>query len=365
MADMQEIFRQYAPKYLDQYKDSMPENHIKTIEAILSCRTAASGIVVYDCPDCGHIHVGFRSCGNRHCNICQGHKTREWLDNQLDRQLPGHHFMITFTVPDRLRRIIRSNQRQAYEAMFAASSQTLKIFAADPKYIGGDLPGFFGVLHTWGRQLQYHPHIHYVVTGGAVSTIDGRWHASRLDFFAPVKAMSKVFRGKLKNQFKKLGLYSAVDPGVWKEGFNVNSQFMEGSHHSIRYLAPYVFKVAISNQRIIKVEDDHVYFKYKKQHSNRWRTMKLHAMEFIRRFLQHVLPTGFMKIRYFGFMGAKPSVPRERVRALIELAFGFEVNDPQPVETPVHVPACPNCGARLILRCVMFRLLPIPTSGSG
>ncbi|MFO7622105.1 MAG: transposase zinc-binding domain-containing protein [Bacteroidales bacterium] len=163
MTDIQLIFKEYGPQYKDLFKEHMPKNHIKTIDAIISCRTAASGVVVYDCTGCGQVHVTYRSCGNHYCNICQGHKTRQWLENRLDRQLPGHHFMITFTIPEQLRYFFRSHQCKAYNAMFEASSQTLKAFAADPKYIGGDLPGFFGVLHTWGRQLQFHPHIHYVV----------------------------------------------------------------------------------------------------------------------------------------------------------------------------------------------------------
>lgn len=139
--------------YLNQYKDCMPKNHIKAIDAITGCRTADAGVVVQDCSGCGRVHVTYLSCGNRHCNICQGHKTRTWMEKQLDRQLPGHHFMITFTIPEQFRAFFRSNQRVAYEAMFAASSQTLKAFAADPKFVGGDLPGFFGVLHTWAASF--------------------------------------------------------------------------------------------------------------------------------------------------------------------------------------------------------------------
>lgn len=364
MTDMQQIFTEYAPQYLDQYKDRMPKNHIKAIEAVIDCRTAGAGVVVCDCTGCGHVHVNFRSCGNRHCNLCQGHKTRTWLEKQLDRQLPGHHFMITFTIPEQLRAFFRSNQCVAYEAMFAASSQTIKTFAADSKYVGGDLPGFFGVLHTWGRQLQYHPHIHYVVTGGAVSTSGGKWHPSRLDFFAPVKAMSKVFRAKLKALFKQRGLLHRIDAKVWKLGFNVNSQHVSGSHHSIKYLAPYVFKVAITNGRIVKVEENNVVFRYKKPKSSRWRTMSLPVMEFIRRFLQHVLPTGFMKVRYYGFMAAKPRISREHVRSLIELTFGFEVPDPPRKEASQPVLRCPECGSRLVLRYVTAGLFG-PAKGAG
>ena len=353
MAHIQEIFKTYAPAYIRQYGDRMPKNHIKAVNAITSCRTAAAGIVIYDCVECGRPHMRFLSCGNRHCSLCQSHKTRQWLEKQIDRQMPGHHFMITFTVPEQLREVIRGHQRTAYEAMFAASSQTLKIFAADPRYVGGNLPGFFGVLHTWGRQLQYHPHIHYVVTGGAVSVSDGRWHPSSQAFFAPVNAMSLIFRAKLKELFRNQGLYSNIDPDVWQKGFNVNCQAMTGSHQSIRYLAPYVFKVAITDRRIIAVENDVVRFRYKKSGSQRWRTMTLATDEFIRRFLQHVLPTGFMKIRYFGFMGSKPSVRRDQVRALIEMAYGFDVDVPAPEPASERLPVCEECGARLIIRYVV------------
>lgn len=352
MTTLKDIFTQYAPEYVEKFKDRIPKLHLKAISAIISCRTAATGIVTYDCAECKNIHVTFLSCGNRHCNVCQGHKTKQWLEKQLHRQMPGHHFMTTFTVPEQLRRNIRSNQRKAYGALFDASSQTLKAFAADPKYIGGDFPGFFGVLHTWGRQLQYHPHIHYVVPGGAFSTSDMQWHPSGLAFFAPVKAMSKVFKAKLKACFKANGLYSGIDPKVWKLGFNVDCRPMTESHHSVRYLAPYVFKVAITNTRIIKVENRMVFFKYKKKDSNRWRTISLKVFEFIRRFLQHILPTGFMKVRYYGFMHPCASVKADRIRILIEIAFGFEIDEAPAEKASAPGPVCSECGGRLILRNV-------------
>jgi len=348
--NIQQIFKTYAPEYLDRYKDKMPKNHLKVINAIIACRTAACGIIVYDCTGCGKTHIGFRSCGNRHCPVCQNQKTRQWLAKQLDRQLPGHHFMITFTVPEQLRPFIRKHQRKTYSALFAASSQTIKTFAADPKFVGGDLPGFFGVLHTWGRQLQYHPHIHYVVPGGALSKSDHTWHPSQIAFFAPVKAMSKIFRAKLRRQMKRLNLIDDIDPGVWNKGFNVNCQPVAQSQHSIRYLARYVFKVAISNSRIVKVENQKVFLRYKKPRTRRWRTLVLDVIEFMRRFLQHVLPTGFMKIRYYGFMSPGSSFSLKQVTFLIQMAFGFDL--PAPAGEPVSflMPTCPHCGATLKLR---------------
>jgi len=350
MTTIKDIFTTYGPEYIQRFGDRMPADHHKVIDAIINCRTAHYGASIYQCTQCGKNHVVYRCCGNRHCPNCQHHKTRQWLQTQLDRQLPGHHFMLTFTVPEKLRRFIRSHQRVGYAAMFAASSQTIKKLAADPKHIGADMSGFFGVLHTWGRQMPYHPHIHYVVPGGAFSKSDGRWLCSRIDFFLPVKAMSKIFKAKLRDIIKSSKLYHQVDSDVWNQDWIVNCQAIGSAQRSLKYLAPYVFKVAISNSRIVKLENRTVFFKYRKHKSNRWRTMSLDVMEFMRRFLQHVLPTGFMKIRYYGFLHPASSLSLEKIATLIELAFGFEIITPKVVLKPPEPMTCSSCSASLVLR---------------
>lgn len=344
---IKEIFQAYAPEYLENFGDDIPSEHRKVIDAILNCRSQYYGASLYQCEKCGQRHVVYRCCGNRHCPNCQYHKSQKWLQAQLKRQLPGHHFMITFTVPKQMRRFIRSHQRVCYAAMFAASSQTIKKLVRDKKYIGGDLPGFFGVLHTWGRQMPYHPHIHYVVAGGAFSKTDDRWHSSRIDFFLPVKAMSKIFKEKFRDEMKKSRLASKIPKDAWKQAWIVNCQAVGSSAASVKYLAPYVFKVAISNSRITKVENRKVFIKYKKQRSRRWRTMALDVMEFLRRFLQHVLPTGFMKVRYYGFMSPASSVPLSKIATLIELTFGFEIETPKVIREPIQMPKCSHCGGNL------------------
>ena len=264
METIKDIFTTYGPEYIERFGEAMPAEHRKAIHAIINCRTQEYGIAVYKCQECGRTHMLFRSCGNRHCPTCQNHKTRWWQEKQFERQVAGHHFMITFTVPEQIRPFIRSNQRIAYAAMFKSSSKALKALAADKRFVGGDIPGFFGALHTWGRQLHYHPHIHYIVPGGAFSSKEGLWRPSRLDFFAPVKALSKIFKAKFRDEMKKAGLYGDIPSDVWNIGWNVNSQAVGSSEQSIKYLAPYVFKVAISNSRIVKVEDGKVTFRYKK-----------------------------------------------------------------------------------------------------
>jgi len=363
MKTIKEIFQAFGPEYMDCFGNAMPGDHKKVINAIINCRTNHYGATVYTCEECGQTHIIYRSCGNRHCPNCQHHKARRWLNKQLKRQLPGHHFMITFTVPQQIRRFIRSHQRICYSALFAASADTMKKLSIDSKYIGGDLPGFFGVLHTWGRQLQYHPHIHYVVPGGAISKKDCKWHPSKAHFYLPVKAMSIIFKAKLKAAMKKYRLYTQIPPAVWDQSFNVNCQAVGESERSIKYLAPYVFKVAISDYRIVNVENRRVKFKYKKSNSNRFRTMDLDVFEFMRRYLQHVLPTGFMKVRYFGFLNPNCSVSLDKISALIQIAFGFLLKMPKIDIKPLKVPTCSFCGGDLIYRASILAFHWAPAGG--
>ena len=351
MGAIQKLFIDYGPAYLDRFGDSMPANHRKAIEAIVGCRTAACGITVYDCEECGETHHFYRSCGNRHCPSCQHQKSLQWMERQLERALPGHHFMATFTVPEEIRSFIRSHQKEAYGAMFKASSETLKKLSSDGNYIGGDAPGFFGVLHTWGRTLTFHPHIHYVLPGGAFSTEDGQWHPSRIDFYLPVKAMSKIYKAKFRDLMIEKGLFEQIPSDVWKKDWNVNIQAVGDSGQTIKYLSRYVFQVAISDHRIVKVEDGNVTFRYRKPDSRRDRLMTLDAMEFIRRFLQHVLPSGFMKIRYYGFLNPNSAVKLDVVRCAIELCNAFETETPEAAIEPVKPLCCPSCGGRLKYQC--------------
>lgn len=348
MTTITDIFSRYAPEYLEKYPN-LPQAHRKVIEAILDCRTGQYGSTVYQCQGCGQIHTVHCSCGNRHCPQCQHHKTRGWLEKQLARQLPGPHFLITFTVPEELRDFIRSHQKVCYEALFKASSEALKLLARDPRFIGTDLPGFTGILHTWGRQLQHHPHIHYIAPGGALSRNRSTWLPSSAHFYVPVLALSPICRKKFKDEMEKAGLLDQIDPKVWEIDWVVNSQAVGNGSTSLKYLAPYVFKVAISNSRIVGLQDRMVTFKYRKKGSSRYRTTSLEVMEFIRRFLQHVLPPGFMKVRHFGLMSSNCSIPIAAIRPMILLQSDAL---PEPSEGKSDSPAgpyCPDCGGVLVL----------------
>lgn len=361
MGAINDIFKSFGPEYLDRYGDTMPDNHKKAIQDIVSCRTEAQGLAVYQCQECNTIHMVYKSCGNRHCPSCQYHKTRQWLEKQKQGQLPGHHFMLTFTMPQEIRDFIHSNQRVCYAAMFKASSDSIKKLAKDPKFIGGDLAGFFGVLHTWGRQQQYHPHIHYIAPGGAVT--DGEWLSSYAHFFLPVHALSKICKAKFKHEMDKAGLLDEIPEDVWQKDWNVNSQAVPTQEHCIEYLAPYIFRVAISNSRIVKVEERRVFFKYRKKGSRRMRTTSLDVMEFMHRFLQHVLPSGFMKVRYYGFLHPNCSTPLEEIADIIRQACELTTPVEDTVEAPSSAPTapvCSVCGGPMVCKAVILPCMMAP-----
>jgi hypothetical protein len=349
MAGIAEIFRTYGPEYIAKHPN-MPLNHRKVLVAILQCRTGQLGQAVYHCQGCGKVHTINCSCGNRHCPLCQYHKSQDWLTKQQNRQLSVPHFMITFTVPQEMRGFLRSHQSFGYQALFQASSQALKLLARDSKFIGTDLPGFTGVLHTWGRQLTYHPHIHYIVPGGGLSPDRTRWLQAQPAFYLPVRALSLVYRAKFKELVTRAGLLQEVDPKAWATPWNVNSKAVGDGDASLTYLAPYVFKVAIGNSRIVKVQNRTVTFSYRKKDSTRSRTMDLDVMEFIRRFLQHALPAGFMKVRHYGFMHPSCSVPIDDIKTLTKHSDrdSRHEEEAQPKILPGPAMYCPDCGRPLV-----------------
>ena len=352
MGTIKNIFIEHGPAYLAGYGQTMPKGHKKVIRAIINCKTDVFGICVSTCSDCGFTDYVPISCGNRHCPNCQYQKTRQWLDRQQQKRLPGPHFMITFTVPAQIRTFIRSHQKKAYSAMFEASSRALKKPAKDPRHIGGDLPGFYGVLHTWGRQMQFHPHIHFVVAGCAFSKKDMVCHPAKNNFYLPIIPLGMIYKAKFKELMQKAGLFSQIPSSAWKPAWNVNCQAIgDNDEYANKYLATYVFKVAVTDSRV-KTDNKTVFVTYKKQKSNRPRTMKLAPFEFIRRFLQHVLPWGFMKIRYYGFMHPSCSLDLDKLRMLISLAFRLKViiNPCKPEPEPLPEPVCKRCGGTLVLQ---------------
>ena len=363
MPTVADVVRRSGVAYLAKFGNAVPLEHRKVLCMIAKCRTGELGTVVSRCEQCQREHVMGRSCGNRHCPSCQQHKTKAWLADQTSRLLPCPYFLLTFTLPASLRMFVRAHQRVCYSALFAASSATIRTLSADPKYIGSPKCGFFGVLHTWGRDVGYHPHVHYVVPGGAVSQDGSQWLSSRADFLIPVRAASVIYRAKFRDAMREAGLLDQIDPHVWREAWVVHSQAVGDGRRALKYLAPYVFRVAISDQRIIAVEDGpdgpgRVTFGDKKSGSNRWRKMTVTAEEFLRRFLQHVLPRGFQKVRHYGFASARNRDQFEHVRWMVTLAMGliYELTArPAAPAKSQPVVCCAACGGPMSVIAFLSR----------
>ena len=319
MSAIQKIFQLYGPQYLDLYGDRMPRIHKKTIQDITECRSGSFGTILYACHDCQTIQPVPCCCGNRHCPTCQQNKSDQWLHKQMENLLPTHYFLLTITLPQGLRDVARSHQKIVYAAMFSCAHGALRKLAKDNRFIGSTRIGYLSVLHTWGSMLQYHPHIHLVIPGGAVSEKADQWISSRQDLFVHTKPLANIFRAKFRDDMKKNRLFDKIDPHVWKQKWVADNQPVGKGQDSLRYLARYVFRVAISNNRIKSFENHVIKFLYKDRRTKTWKTMKLDAIEFIRRFLQHVLPKGFMKIRHYGFLNPNSLFSIEQLRELISL----------------------------------------------
>ena len=345
MIELAEVFRRHGAHYRDKYAGRMPFTHRLVMQAIEQCRTETMGGHVYHCQDCDEALYSYHSCKNRHCPKCQNGTAEEWLRRQTDLLLPVPYFMVTFTLPDGLRRVARSNQKLVYNFLFRASAAAVQLLARDPRFVGGQI-GMVGVLHTWTRDLHYHPHVHYLVPAGGLAEDGHSWLPARKDFLVPVKPLSILFRAKFRDALRKTGLFTLVPDETWAQGWVVHCQPVGSGVAALKYLAPYIFRVAISNNRILKLENGLVTFRYTASDTGQTRYCTVAVDEFIRRFLQHVLPKGFMKIRYYGIFS---SGNRHRLRqARILLGTCSSTQSPgghQANATPLEqVLRCPKCG---------------------
>ena len=352
MIEIADIFRKHGSSYLNQYSLNMLPSHRKAFFDIQRCRTPTMGGKVYFCPDCNKYEYSYHSCGNRSCPKCQNDKANLWLEKNKKLLLPVNHFMVTFTFPTELRNMARSNQKLFYSILFKSSSKTMEKLSSDPKYVGGKL-GMIGILHTWSRTLVYHPHIHYIVTGGGLSDEEDKWNNSRSNFLFPVKALSRIFKAKFRDALRKGNpiLFDSIPTNLWNKAWVVNSIPVGRGKKALKYLAQYVFRIAISNSRIISLKNGVVTFKYKESKTNQWRIMNLKADEFIRRFLQHVLPSGFVKVRYYGLFA---SANRELLSKAKEI-LGCDKVVPKKKSKVSKNFKCPQCKKEMVVAIVIPR----------
>jgi len=349
MTELADVFQQHGPQYRARFGDKMPPRHRQAMRAIERCRTPLLGGHIYTCEGCGETQYLYHSCRDRHCPKCQNDKAYLWLEKQHDLLLPTPYFLLTFTLPAELRSLARGHQRQVYDLLFRTSADAVQHLARDERFVGGQV-GMVGVLHTWGRNLAYHPHVHYLVPGGGVA-VDGTWRPSRKNFFLPVRALSRLVRAKFRDALRKADPdgFADIPPEMWHKDWVVHCQAVGSGQHALKYLAPYIFRVAIGNKRILKLADGKVTFRYRTTDTGKLRNCTLSAQEFIRRFLQHVLPRGFVKVRYYGFLssGLRPRLAalHRQLEALSADASPAPMTDDQEgQDTTRSLVLCPSCG---------------------
>jgi hypothetical protein len=356
--ELADLFQEYGAAYRQKYADKLLPSHRQTMWAIEHCRTEILGGQVYGCVACQEFQYSYHSCRNRHCPKCQHEQTQAWLEVQRELLLPVPYFMLTFTLPSELRELARGNQRLIYALLFQASAQAAQKLAQDPRCVGGQI-GLVGVLHTWTRNLIYHPHVHYLAPGGGLSA-NGTWLPAHNLFFLPVRALSKLFRTAFRCALQKTSLYDQVPQNVWHKDWVVHCKPVGNGQAALKYLAPYIHRVAISNRRLVKfanhgsLETSQVTFQYRASDTGQLKLCTLSVESFMQRFLQHVLPHGFVKVRYYGFFGASV---RPRLVAL-QQHLGKSAN-PEQTEEPGQETAaaethskilCPKCGQPMLFQ---------------
>jgi hypothetical protein len=308
-----------APDYCERFGPSMPQRHRQVLKKILACRTPALGGQLFQCPECRGFHYRYHSCNDRHCPQCGQTDADEWLQRQQARLLlPTPYFLVTFTVPEALRLFIRSHPQIALNLLFACSAQAMQELARNPRRLGADL-GFLGVLHTWSRTLIFHPHVHYLVPGGGLSPDGRQWIASRPKFLLPVKPLGAHFRTLFKTQLqqKHPDLFALVPAKAWKRHWIVDSRPVGSGQHALRYLSRYVFKTATSNRTVQLLPEGKVRWTYRHSQTGQPASIHLEPMEFMARFLQHILPAHFARVRTFGWLHPAGKIRANRVRALL------------------------------------------------
>jgi hypothetical protein len=369
--EIADVFRRFAGDYLSAHGASMLPSHQRAIADIQACRTETLGGHLWRCDQCSAEVFSYHSCKNRSCPKCHTDQTERWLEARKAEMLPAPYFHITITVPEELREVLRANQRDGYAMLMKAAAEAIIELARDPRHVGGTV-GVLAVLHTWTQQLLYHPHVHCLVTGGGIADDGRNWHPARKAFLVPVRALARLLRGKLRAAFAKRRSDLVLPQAAWSKPWVVHcTAWGTGEQAVLDYLARYVFRVAITNTRIVGLDDQAVTIRYKQRKSNRWRTSRILGQEFMRRFLQHVLPKGLHKVRYFGLWHPARRKHAARARLLLLLdrsvaprqaEMSENAADPSAGQADSDGPRiCPCCGKGLLV--LVRRLSPKRAQG--
>ena len=351
MLEVAEIFRRHGAAYRARYQ--LLPSQARAMQDIEACRTAYFGGHLKQCDHCGGQVYAYHSCRNRHCPKCHGDQTERWLAQQETRLLPCPYFLLTFTLPAELRSLAFANQKKVYGLLLRCAAAALQKLALDPQYLGGRL-GALAVLHTWTRDMRYHPHVHLLVTGGGLSHDGQEWLAVNPAFLMPEAALAEIFRAKFCAALKQAGLLAHVPRQLWKKDWVVHCKAAGRGRQVLNYLARYIFRVAITNSRLERFENGQVTFRYRHNRSQQLRRVTLPAQKFIQRFLLHVLPRGCAKVRYYGICSPACRAQLEQARTLLSPALIAATSPaavdavpnsslPAPAAPVLATARCPHC----------------------
>jgi hypothetical protein len=365
MLEVAEIIRLHGAAYRAHVGDRLLPSQARVLWDLAACRTAYFGGQLTQCDHCTQEVYRYHSCGNRHCPKCHGDQTERWLETQRAQLVPCPYYLVTFTLPQQLRALAFGHQRAVYGILMRSAAAALQRLAADPRYVGAQV-GCLAVLHTWTRAMLYHPHVHLLVTAGGLSDDGTQWMTPKNPaFLVPVRALSVIFRAKVCAGLRRAGLLDQVPPAVWTTPWVVHAQPAGRGQQVLEYLGRYVFRIAIPNSRLERIADGHVTFRYRDNRTQAERHVTLTGVEFLKRFLQHVLPRGCAKVRYYGLWSAARRADRTHARellgapalpALATLTTSVAPTPPSP--TP---PPCPYCEqGHLILIAVIRPQRKVP-----
>jgi hypothetical protein len=351
MITLNTIFQRSGAAYRAHGGARLSDQQRRVMSAIEVCRTEALGGQVFTCPDCQTIRYSYHSCRNRHCPTCQQDAGAAWLADQQALLLPVPYFLVTFTIPAELRPVARANQAQVYTALFRASAAALQQLAADPRHLGGQL-GMLGVLQTWTRDLRYHPHIHYLVPAVGRTVTGPLVFPPTADFLLPVRPLAVLFRAKLRAALRQTPHYATIPAAAWAHDWVIDCRPVGTGETALKYLAPYIFRVALSNNRILSADTAQVTFRYRHRDSGENRTSMLPVDTFINRFVAHILPKGFVKVRYYGLFRPGVRADLRHIRAQLLLLRGQGLLDavirqPEPTVRAELRVICPVCGTSM------------------
>jgi Putative transposase/Transposase zinc-binding domain len=370
--ELADVVRRFGPQYTSQYGHVMMPSQKRALVDIAACCTRELGGRLYQCDDCDDTFWRYHCCRNRACPQCHGSQVREWLQKRQAELLPCDYFHAVVTVPSELRVVFQRNQKLMYGLLMQVSAAATKELCAQKRHLGA-LPGMLSVLHTWNGRLGYHPHVHLLITGGGITPDGQHWEPARGEFLVPVAALSRkiaaLFRAALEATAP--AVFANIPENVWRRGWvSFLKHYGQGNDAVLAYLSRYVFRTAITKARILEMDETHVVFRWKDRRTHAWRTERLPGVEFLRRFLQHVLPQGFHKVRYYGLWHPSKREESDRAWVLLILATPTDTTGPllmasllealgpltqetewtdgdhhDAADADAALPRCPHCGS--------------------